>query len=124
MQGLVFSRSDVGNNFERLITNDSAFQFSSKDIPRIRIELKTLLDALSEIYLKESMQQESDGPSGVINIRVRYIGFQSRKGVTRMTSSVSRIHSIEISPSMTIDDTRNSIFQHVKSPPHDLSSST
>ena len=83
MRGMVFSHSDVENNFERLITNGSAFQFSRDDISRIRKELRILIDALGEIYLEEAMQQESDGQPGVIIIKVRYIGFQSRKGVNR-----------------------------------------
>jgi len=121
MRGMVFSHSDVENNFERLITNGSAFQFSRDDISRIRKELRILIDALGEIYLEEAMQQESDGQPGVIIIKVRYIGFQSRKGVQRTVSSDKRIHSIEISPAMSTDDMKNTIFQHVKSPPPDLS---
>ena len=70
MRGMVFSHSDVENNFERLITNGSAFQFSRDDISRIRKELRILIDALGEIYLEEAMQQESDGPPGVIIIKV------------------------------------------------------
>lgn len=118
---MVFSHSDVENNFERLITNGSAFQFSRDDISRIRKELRILIDALGEIYLEEAMQQESDGQPGVIIIKVRYIGFQSRKGVNRTVSRDKRIHSIEILPAMSTDDMKNTIFQHVKSPPPDLS---
>lgn len=121
MRGMVFSHSDVENNFERLITNGSAFQFSRDDITRIREELRILIDALGEIYLEEAMQQESDGQPGVIIIKVRYIGFQSRKGVNRTVSRDKRIHSIEILPAMSTDDMKNTIFQHVKSPPPDLS---
>ena len=121
MRGMVFSHSDVENNFESLITNGSAFQFSRDDITRIREELRILIDALGEIYLEEAMQQESDGQPGVIIIKVRYIGFQSRKGVNRTVSRDKRIHSIEILPAMSTDDMKNTIFQHVKSPPPDLS---
>ena len=92
------------------------------DIARIRNELKQLLNSLSKIYLKEAMQQESDELPGGNTITVNFsgFGFQSRKGVMR-ESSDSNMYSIEIPPSMSIDDLKNSIFRHVKCQPPDLS---
>ena len=68
------------------------------------------------------MQQESNElPGGnIITVNFSGFGFQSRKGVMR-ESSDSNMYSIEIPPSMSIDDLKYSIFCHVKCRPPDLS---
>ena len=68
------------------------------------------------------MQQKSNELPGGNTITVNFsgFGFQSKKGVMR-ESSDSNMYSIEIPPSMSIDDLKNSIFRNVKSRPPDLS---
>ena len=64
--------------------------------------------------------EDTAGATGATNITVNYSGMQSRKGEMLKTGNV-KMYSIEISPSMSIEDLTTSIFSHVKCHP-DLSS--
>jgi len=51
MRHLKFTHADIMELFKSMITEGSAFQFDMEDIARIRTEMRSLINNLSEIYI-------------------------------------------------------------------------
>lgn len=60
MRRLKFTWEGIESAFEALITKGPAFQFNMSDIARMREEMKSLINNLSEIYLVMKERKKAD----------------------------------------------------------------
>jgi hypothetical protein len=52
MKDILFTHDGFQNNYYNIITRGSSFQFDENDIDRMRMELMSLISALSPVYLE------------------------------------------------------------------------
>ena len=60
MRHLKFTRVDILEHFKSMITRGPAFQFDMEDIARIRGEIETLINKVSEIYLEMKAEEKQE----------------------------------------------------------------
>ena len=60
MRHLKFTWVDIMEHFKSMITKGPAFQFDMEDIARIRGEMGTLINKLSEIYLAMKLEEKKE----------------------------------------------------------------
>ena len=60
MRHLKFTWVDIMEHFKSMITRGPAFQFDMEDIARIRGEIGTLINKLSEIYLAMKLEEKKE----------------------------------------------------------------
>ena len=65
MRHLKFTGVGISENFKSMITQGPAFQFDMEDIARIRGEIGTLINKISEVYLPMKEKQEEKSKQAV-----------------------------------------------------------
>jgi len=60
MRHLKFTWVEISSHFKSMITRGPAFQFDMEDIARIRGEIGTLINNLSEIYLAMKLEEKKE----------------------------------------------------------------